>query len=203
MLYYDCPIKAAYMVKEFGVILSDYKDIVRYMDTVDEDYRFTIAPCCYDIFKQKVGDTIGVDGGKLRTSLITEEVIPGLPKAKIIYRDGKQFFTPKTLDENDKVYLLIKKGIYIQGILGVYNTRYEAKTAFKIFYDEFEPDVGNHDFDGHHDYYIEERIKGDLRKSGEDVICEQLSYEPIKSRELGEAKSTSPRNFERLKDKSL
>ena len=116
--YYDCPIKALYMMKEFGVKFSEAhgtnhadkffqineKELCDFATGVIEDFRgieqIYVAPESEHIFEPKKGDEgrwarlIGAHyanyNGEQWVSAGIEEKLPD-----IIYRNGKHFFNPK------------------------------------------------------------------------------------------------------------
>lgn len=122
--YYDCPIKALYMMKEFGVNFSEAHganhadkffeinetQLCDFATGTIEDFRgieqIYIAPESEHIFELKEGD-LGIKknlhilepcffGGKYWFYESDYlEIRPHPQGVKIIYRNGKNFFNPK------------------------------------------------------------------------------------------------------------
>lgn len=116
--YYDCPIKALYMMKEFGVNFSEAhganhadkffqineSELCDFATGVIEDFRgieqIYVAPESEHIFEPKKGDEgrwtrlVGAHyanyNGEQWVSAGIEEKLP-----EIIMRNGKHFFNPK------------------------------------------------------------------------------------------------------------
>lgn len=117
-LYFDCPIKAAYMWKEFNVNTyleltredQTIPDVLLYFDcpikNVDWEGRsikldgrkYYIAPESEHIFEPKKGDLAHYDlNGGSGVNQFTNKPIrwaEGVTNIQIIRRDNKQFFAP-------------------------------------------------------------------------------------------------------------
>lgn len=117
-LYFDCPIKALYMMREFGVKLRNFttRCLLEALNNNDDLGKIYINPESESIFEPKEGDRITRDGligfvSKLYSStgesasLVITEGTASHPKVsqyllkhysdiKIIMRDGKHFFQP-------------------------------------------------------------------------------------------------------------
>lgn len=109
-LFYECPLQAAYMIKNFGIktenlLIEDWGSRVM-LDAVDfKFHKFTgktkiyVAPVSEHIFEYKEKDML--NGGSFVFSLGGElkavnmgGLRPIDPDEKIIMRDNKQFFAP-------------------------------------------------------------------------------------------------------------
>lgn len=107
-LYYDCPIKALYMMKEFGIKLvyingngneiPDYQITEEmYVSNITGDAdvwtrKHYVAPESEAIFEPKKGDRIMIFPED--DELVKDAIIGNVRKKKIIMRDNKQFFSP-------------------------------------------------------------------------------------------------------------
>ncbi len=106
--FYDCPIKAAYMAKEFGVRYKSVtgfglQDITQWeLADVNGDLRGTlrrlqgeyhIHPDSYSIFEPKEGDLLQDRKGECLTYTIPQNL--DMRYFKIIQRDNKSFIMPE------------------------------------------------------------------------------------------------------------
>ena len=96
--YYTCPIKALYMMKEFGVKfdLRGIDNFVAYMKNPVDGARINVATKSQKIFKFKKSDLIKYGFGSIA---FYYQISQKLYVNEIIYRDNKQFFMPEV--END------------------------------------------------------------------------------------------------------
>ena len=122
--YYDCPIKALYMMKEFGVKFSEAhgtnhadkffqineRELCDFATGVIEDFRgieqIYVAPESEHIFEPKTGD-LGIERNLHSMEpcyfsgtywFYENDVLntrPHQQMVNIIYRNGKHFFNPK------------------------------------------------------------------------------------------------------------
>lgn len=123
-LYYDCPILAAYMAKNFDVrfvftVGGELHELMHWTDLFppSESLLYYVRPCCYKIFEPQEGDLIEADmavgkyePGDFQVILYKESCPNGMMScvdkdgefltskdrfSKIIQRNGKPFITPK------------------------------------------------------------------------------------------------------------
>jgi len=121
--YYDCPIKALYMMKEFGVkfeqfLYSDFHSLERKLssvsfewicqnenlnDKIEFENRLIVAEESEHIFEPKQGDLghYDLNGGSGVYQFTNKPIrwAEGVTNIQIIRRDNKQFFMPEV--END------------------------------------------------------------------------------------------------------
>lgn len=128
-LYYDCPIEAAYMAKNFGVkflhelrfeievYFSLHNNDISWLfnEETGDDYSYTrdkfyIDPDSLPIFEPMEGDIITDDdinpfviSSKISCDVDDKYVAPEhiVGQDKTIFRDGKPFITPKREENND------------------------------------------------------------------------------------------------------
>jgi len=96
--YYDCPIKAFYMMREFGVEfdIKGIDNFVAYMKNPVDGARINVATKSQKIFKFKKTDLVKYGFGSVD---FYNQISQKNSVSEIIYRDGKQFFMPEV--END------------------------------------------------------------------------------------------------------
>lgn len=104
--FYDCPIKAAYMSKEFGVkfdLFDEHTSDAGKVTLCGNNEKIYVAPESESLFEEKEGDlTIYPSevsdaeimfGGMHLLGVGQKEPFPK-PESIIIMRDGKHFFSP-------------------------------------------------------------------------------------------------------------
>ena len=129
--YYTCPIKAAYMAKEFGIIIGmivgsseiircskDWENVVNYRCG-----NMYVAPESKHIFEPEAGDIFSYKMfGKVATYILPEnqdgkEWVKEANEIQIIMRAGKQFFMPeveKELEQEKTMQLHASSGKFGQ-----------------------------------------------------------------------------------------
>lgn len=129
-LYYDDPLIAAYMIRDFGVkyytvdygdsggmdIVDDYDNLLdEYTSSCEDSPNLFIHPDSLDIFKPQIGDLVmwnryigcvepiikdGIKSGYI-TLKFSDCLLSGdIQSNKIIQRNGKQFFMPKEVQDD-------------------------------------------------------------------------------------------------------
>lgn len=110
-IYYDDPLIAAYMAREFGLTVQDelervldYQELLIFAELSIDAGKCYIAPKSLDMFKPQVGDLVrkvfnegqGDSYQILHNAKQVKLLINSELDFEIIQRDGKQFFMPKS-----------------------------------------------------------------------------------------------------------
>jgi len=105
-LYYTCPIEAAYMTKNFGIIFDDeyrifvnLESIGMYLDfdILKDDIKHYIHPESLSIFEPQVGDLVRIDIAPFHDFIIMNSYFlsTNCEIKEIIQRNGRAFIMPE------------------------------------------------------------------------------------------------------------